>query len=526
MNWAKGRGTKGRGTSFKGALIYVLHDKGAKTSERVGFVDMRNLATDDPQRAWSEMMGLCDAADDLKKRAGGKATGRKLTKPVYAFSLNWHEADNPDAAHMRETAVDALRALGMENHQAVIIEHTDRPHKHVHVIVNLVDPDTGQAVSLSNDAHKLDRWADDYEQTQGVIRSPARREKFQALDNGRKPPKRPSNAKTKEEWQATRKIRSEKAKQRAAEIKTAYAARVTDLKAAQRSAYQARTAQSEKLWISYKADRKAVNDRYQPFIDAIWKSKRKQPPHPYTEQALRDMQESAEWKELGRVQFAQRRKFNAREHSLLGAIGNAVRLHYAALKQRSGFANLFMLIVSPNERRKQFQQQQESQKQALRKRQAQTRNERAATLKASRGVELAKLSKEFQRNRETLKARHATDIAAQKAAWQQLAAEREKVWAEFHKEFGIPEAEQNKDDRQKTRRDQFQEAAVGAAHKPDRSRTPDEVKEEAIEAVRAERSNQQGWRARRSAAERKADGTYRARDRNKNGGGPDLERDR
>jgi hypothetical protein len=98
---------------------------------------------------------------------------------------------------MRETAADALRALGMENHQAIIVEHTDRPHKHVHVIVNLVNPETGQAVSLSNDAHKLDRWADDYEVTQGVIRSPARRAKFHALDNGIKPPKRSANAKTR-----------------------------------------------------------------------------------------------------------------------------------------------------------------------------------------------------------------------------------------------------------------------------------------------------------------------------------------
>jgi hypothetical protein len=46
MNWAKGRATKGRGTSFKGALVYVLHDKGAQTSERVGFIDLHNLATE------------------------------------------------------------------------------------------------------------------------------------------------------------------------------------------------------------------------------------------------------------------------------------------------------------------------------------------------------------------------------------------------------------------------------------------------------------------------------------------------
>jgi hypothetical protein len=141
------------------------------------------------------MSALCEAADELKKRSGGKATGRMLAEPVYAFTLNWHEA------------------------------------------------------------------------------------------------------------------------------RTAYAARVEKLKAAQSGAFQARTAQAEKLWNSYKADRKVVNDRYQPFIDAIWKSRRKQPPHLYTEQALRDIQESAEWKQLGRAQFAPRRLFNARERALLGAIG-------------------------------------------------------------------------------------------------------------------------------------------------------------------------------------------------------------
>ena len=156
---------------------------------------------------------------------------------------------------MRQTAFDALRALGMENHQAIIVEHTDRPHKHVHVIVNLVDPETGQAVSLSNDAHKLDRWADDYEVTQGVIRSPDRRAKFHALDNGIEPPERPAQAKSREEWEATRALNGEKAKQRAAEIKAAYAAHVANLKAAQNSAFKARKAriaESEKLWNAIK----------------------------------------------------------------------------------------------------------------------------------------------------------------------------------------------------------------------------------------------------------------------------------
>jgi len=70
---------------------------------------------------------------------------------------------------------------------------------------------------LSHNGHKLDRWADDYEVGQGVIRSPARRAKFHALDNGLPPPKR-SSQKSREEWQATRRLHSERQQQRAEEI--------------------------------------------------------------------------------------------------------------------------------------------------------------------------------------------------------------------------------------------------------------------------------------------------------------------
>jgi hypothetical protein len=266
-----------------------------------------------------------------------------------------------------------------------------------------------------------------------------------------------------------------------------------------------------------------------PFIDAIWKSKRKSPPHPYTEQALHDIQESAEWKQLGRTQFAQRRLFNARERSLLGAIGNAVRLHYAAMRERGGLANLFKLMISPAARRKQFERQEETQKQALRKRQAQSRNERAATLKAARRVELAKLSQEFQKSRETMKARHASEVAAQKTVWRQLAAEREKVWSDYRKEFATPEPQQEAG-QQQSHRDEFRDAASGATEtgtKPERERKADQNQGNGADrAPTTEKSPRRDWRARRSAAERKADGSYKKRDRGKDDGGRSRRRDR
>jgi hypothetical protein len=215
-----------------------------------------------------------------------------------------------------------------------------------------------------------------------------------------------------------------------------------------------------------------------------------------------------------------------RKRSLLGAIGDAVRLHYAAMRERGGIANLFKLMISPAARRKQFERQQDSQKQALRKRQAQSRNERAATLKAARWVELAKLSQEFQKYREAMKARHASEVAAQKAVWRQLAVEREKVWSDYRKEFMTKEAELAKADQQQSHRDEFREAASGTA-KPERERRDDQNRGNGVDrAPTVEKSPRRDWRARRSAAERKADGSYKKRDRGKDDGGRSRQRDR
>ena len=44
-----------KGTSFKGAVAYLLHDKEASTSERIAWTEVRNLAMDDPEAAWRIM---------------------------------------------------------------------------------------------------------------------------------------------------------------------------------------------------------------------------------------------------------------------------------------------------------------------------------------------------------------------------------------------------------------------------------------------------------------------------------------
>src|ERR1700736_2337519 len=119
MNFNKGAKTRGRGTSFKGALTYYLHDKDTlETRARVGFTYLRNLVTDDPYDAWREMMLTAESADRLKGAARRKPGGRKNEQPVYVFSLQWHPDDHPPKQHMLLAAVDCLRFMKMGEYQA------------------------------------------------------------------------------------------------------------------------------------------------------------------------------------------------------------------------------------------------------------------------------------------------------------------------------------------------------------------------------------------------------------------------
>ena len=327
MNFNKGAKTKGRGTSFKGALTYYLHDKDTlETAHRVGFVEMVNLFTDDPHETWREMMVTAEAAPELKRRGGSSPGGNKLKKPVYAISIEWHPDDKPSKKHMRETAHEVLKLLGLQDHQAVIVQHTDQPHAHIHICVNLVHPETGLTNTLSNDGYKLDRWCDTYELRMGVIRSPDRRAKFAALDQGLDPP--PPKKEPKRFQQPDLKPANENrtAKQRAAAIKADQEAYVRRLKATQDGSWKRRKAQSDALWKDYRTSIQAIRDRHTAAADKIWKHKRNRNALPLSIQGFRDWKETREWKKLMERLKAEKRRFDYRERTLMGFLGNAIGL--------------------------------------------------------------------------------------------------------------------------------------------------------------------------------------------------------
>ena len=162
------------GPSFRGAALYYLHDRRLDgeterlTSERVAWTHVCNLPTDDPDRAWRMMAHTALAQGALKEAAGIKATGRKLTKPVAAYSLSWHPSEQLTPEEMLAAALASIEALGLDRHQAIIVAHRDG-QPHCHVMLNRVHPETGVAANLGNSHRKLSEWALAYERGRGQI---------------------------------------------------------------------------------------------------------------------------------------------------------------------------------------------------------------------------------------------------------------------------------------------------------------------------------------------------------------------
>jgi hypothetical protein len=157
------------GSSFRGAAAYYLHDKDADTTARVAWTHTDNLLTDDPHRAWKIMTWTARNQATLKAAAGVRASGRKLEKPVFAFSVSWHPEQKPDKAHMLATVKAAAAVLGLSEHQTIYVSHNDEEHAHVHALFNRVHPLTGKAATLSRSKEKLAAWALAYERQHGKI---------------------------------------------------------------------------------------------------------------------------------------------------------------------------------------------------------------------------------------------------------------------------------------------------------------------------------------------------------------------
>jgi hypothetical protein len=180
------------GGSFTGAGQYYLHDKAAdktlaahlkpKTDERVWFTETRNCLAQDPERAFVEMWRTAEDQMWLKKQAGVRTSGRVCGDPVKTLSLSWHKEDAPSPEHMIETADAFLKHMGWEAHQAVYVGHQDTEHRHIHIILNRVHPETGRTLDDYREQVRSQKWASLYEKEHGRIWCEQRENNARARD--------------------------------------------------------------------------------------------------------------------------------------------------------------------------------------------------------------------------------------------------------------------------------------------------------------------------------------------------------
>jgi hypothetical protein len=164
----------GRGASFDGILSYVLRDAGPE--------------------AWRGVMGLtmgvAHAAAEMKHtldamHLAARRSGPKTKRPVLHAVLAWHPADLAwlTGEHLAQCVASAVEAMGLAGHQCVWAAHTDTGKPHVHVVANLVHPETGDVARLGLVKKRMSAHCAAYERSLGDIRCKRRFEKRPANEN-------------------------------------------------------------------------------------------------------------------------------------------------------------------------------------------------------------------------------------------------------------------------------------------------------------------------------------------------------
>jgi len=132
--------------AFKSSALYLAGRTKGLSTDRVAWMEARNLETTDPLAAAAIMDAT--AAQNLRCK-----------KPVYHFVLSFDPKDArrgklpPEV--LREIANEAIERMGLTEHQMLVYAHKDTKHPHMHFLINRVHPTSGKAFDRHNDGRRL-----------------------------------------------------------------------------------------------------------------------------------------------------------------------------------------------------------------------------------------------------------------------------------------------------------------------------------------------------------------------------------
>ncbi len=138
------------GQGFRGCLDYVL----GKDRQ--------------PALIGGNMMG--ETARTLAQEFGSvRVLKQKITKPVWHISLSSVVGEDLSHEQWSEITKDYLIRMGINinNHQYIVIRHTDKQHDHVHIIVNRIGAD-GKVYHNSHDRYTSKKVLREIERERGL----------------------------------------------------------------------------------------------------------------------------------------------------------------------------------------------------------------------------------------------------------------------------------------------------------------------------------------------------------------------
>lgn len=150
------------GADFLGAICYGagLRVNGKEIEGKSELLLTHNLVSVDPKGMALEMQR--------------EAEFSRCKKPVWHTSLSWKPGEDPSKEQMIEAANRYCEKMGArpEDHQIVVFQHHDRPHKHIHVYVNRVPMGGGKALETSHNYARNVRVCKEISQELGFIKLP------------------------------------------------------------------------------------------------------------------------------------------------------------------------------------------------------------------------------------------------------------------------------------------------------------------------------------------------------------------
>ncbi|WP_127116253.1 relaxase/mobilization nuclease domain-containing protein [Shimia sediminis] len=439
-----------QGKSFKGLSAYLLHDEKRQgeesrtTSERVGWSQTYNLAGADADQAWRLMLATANSANALKEAAGIKK-GKAVKNTVYHYSINFNPEDELTPEIQQSAVAESLKALGLDDHQAMAVEHTDKAHNHIHVMVNLIDPANGMSAAspqmgadgkkrskLSNSRRKLSSWAKKFERDNGLIVTEGRLANANKRAQGEKVNAQRKSRNVHERQKAEKNVKRtmDFMKRQQNDRATVIQEKSAELKEKSRLEWDA-------LKQSYAIEKEAIRAQMSPTMKA--------------QSAAIKEAHKPEWKTLFRRQQLERYQFHREQKTAVGRIWYGAMSVRQMVREGKGFKALQAAFSSVLQR------------DILMMKQDNERAELSRAIKAEINEAMTQAKQDFDRQFEETRTRFLDDCDS-------LKSEQDEAWKEIRADWKAYNRERR--EAFETRRDREQTRERGFGMSQGRGRTP------------------------------------------------------